>query len=60
MSATALRMRSDKMPEPLMLLVPFRTPQMPAATERREPAGERKTAADVPDLIMVFQTSWES
>ena len=28
-----------------------------AATERREPARERKTAAEVPDLMMVFQTS---
>lgn len=57
MSATALRMRSDSMPDPLMLLVPFRTPQMPAATDNKEPARDMKTAADVPDLIMVFQTN---
>ena len=57
MSATALRMRSDSMPDPLMLLVPFRTPQMPAATDNIEPARDMKTAADVPDLIMVFQTN---
>ena len=57
MSATALRMRSDRMPDPFMLLLPFSTPQIPAATDIREPARDMNTAADVPDLMMVFQTS---
>ena len=60
MSATALLMRSDKMPEPLMLLEPFRTPQIPVATDSSDPARERKTAVGVPDLTMAFQTSSES